>query len=85
MSEDNNGTHFESSKTHARTAASEMRDAATEAAREIKDRLGDIAGDWKEKAKGIHKEVETYVRENPTKSVLAAVGVGFVLGVIFRR
>ena len=85
MNEETNGTHFESSKTHARAAAAEMRDAATDAARELKERFGSLAGDWKVKAKDWHKEVESYVRENPTKSVLAAVGVGFVLGVIFRR
>ena len=26
-----------------------------------------------------------YVRENPTKAVLTALGVGFVLGLIYRR
>jgi ElaB/YqjD/DUF883 family membrane-anchored ribosome-binding protein len=28
---------------------------------------------------------EQYVRENPTKAVFTALGVGFVLGLIFRR
>lgn len=36
------------------------------------------AKDWQEQG-------EAYVRENPAKAVLAALGVGFVLGLIFRR
>ncbi len=77
--------HLQSSKAHARAAAAEMRDAAAEAAREVKERVGALAGEWKSKARQVQKEVESYVREHPTKSVLAAVGVGFVLGLIFRR
>jgi ElaB/YqjD/DUF883 family membrane-anchored ribosome-binding protein len=80
-----NQDHFEASKAHARAAAAEMRDAATEAAREFRERAGGFAGEWKEKAQGVQKEIEEYVREHPTKSILAAVGVGFVLGIIFRR
>ncbi|MDB4714311.1 hypothetical protein OAF14_04250 [Akkermansiaceae bacterium] len=29
--------------------------------------------------------MEDYVRENPTKAVLAAAGAGFVLGLLIRR
>jgi len=29
--------------------------------------------------------VEGYIRENPIKAVGIAVGIGFVVGVIFRR
>lgn len=78
-------THFEASKAHARAAATEMRGAATEVAREFKERAGALAGKWKGKAREVQKEIEHYVRENPTKSVLAAVGVGFVLGLMLRR
>ena len=88
MNEENqNGEHesIQTSRTHARAAAAEMRDAATEAAREIKERMGEFAGEWKEKAKTWQKELDTYVRKYPTRSVLTAVGVGFVLGVIFRK
>jgi ElaB/YqjD/DUF883 family membrane-anchored ribosome-binding protein len=31
------------------------------------------------------QEGEVYVRENPGKSVATALGVGFVLGLLFRR
>lgn len=77
--------HLKASKAHARAAATEMRGAAAEMAREFKERAGALAGEWKEKARHLHKDVEEYVREHPTKSVLMAVGVGFVLGLVFRR
>jgi ElaB/YqjD/DUF883 family membrane-anchored ribosome-binding protein len=80
-----NQDHFEASKAHARAAAAEMRDAAAEAAREFRDRASGIAGEWKEKAQGVQREIQDYVREHPAKSLLAAVGVGFVIGLLFRR
>ena len=77
--------HAQSAGSHAAAAAAEVRDAAKQAAREIGDRLGGLTGDLRAKARGWQEEVENYVRENPTKSVLTAAGVGFVLGLIFRR
>ncbi len=44
--------------------------------------------DWDEikgQLDAVHREVENYIRENPTKAVLAAVGVGFVLGLLMKR
>ena len=83
--ENGNQDHFEASKAHARAAAEQMRDAAAEAAREFRERAGDVAGDWKGKAQDMHQEIEDYIRQNPTKSILAAVGIGFVIGLICRR
>lgn len=82
-----NGNHDEAGEFRAdqAAAAASLRDAAGDAAREIKDRIETIADDLREKATGWQKELEQYVRKNPTKSVLTAVGVGFVLGVICRR
>ena len=82
-----NQDHFEASKAHAHAhaAAAEMRDAAAEAAQEFRERASGVAGEWKEKAQNVQREIEDYVREHPTKSILAAVGVGFVIGLIFRR
>ncbi len=39
----------------------------------------------KERARQIHGSAEEYVRENPTKCVLGAFGVGVVIGLIIRR
>jgi ElaB/YqjD/DUF883 family membrane-anchored ribosome-binding protein len=77
--------HFETSKAHARAAAAEMRGVASEVASELRERVGALAGKWQERARHVQKEIEGYVREHPGRSVLAAVGVGFVLGLVFRR
>jgi ElaB/YqjD/DUF883 family membrane-anchored ribosome-binding protein len=83
--ENGNQDHLEASKAHARAAASEMRDAAAEVAREFRERAGGVAGEWQGKARDIQKELEDYVRKNPAKSILTAAGIGFVFGLIFRR
>ncbi len=80
-----NSSHFDASREHVRAAATDMRDAATEAAREIRDRANAFAGEWKGRLSDLQKETEEYVRANPTKSVLAAVGAGFVIGLLCRK
>ncbi len=43
---------------------------------------------WEEtrvKAKEIHVTAEDYIRQNPTKAVLGALGVGFLIGLIVRN
>src|SRR6201993_4378852 len=41
--------------------------------------------DAQTRARTFHDDAEQYVRENPTRAVFTALGVGFVLGLIFRR
>ncbi|MEZ5333616.1 MAG: DUF883 C-terminal domain-containing protein [Thermoanaerobaculia bacterium] len=62
----------------AGTAAREKADVAVEQLRGGYDR---VHKDF-DKLRG---DVETYVRDNPSKSVLMAAGVGFLLGVLMRR
>ena len=58
-------------------------------AREKADLLSELAdANWAEiraKLESLHAEAEEYIRENPTKAVLGAAGVGFVLGMLMRR
>ena len=87
---------FESGKAHAIHAAEDLR-AAAEAkakelrmaaeakAQELRGKAEQVYGDYRTRARTLHEEGEHYVRENPTKAVLAALGVGFVLGLVFRR
>jgi len=42
-------------------------------------------GDARTRARTFQEDAEQYVRENPTKAIFTALGVGFVLGLIFRR
>jgi ElaB/YqjD/DUF883 family membrane-anchored ribosome-binding protein len=87
---------FESSKTHVRKAAEDLKSAAGAMAGDLKSAAGAMAeeyrdkaeqvwGDARERARTFQEDGEQYVRENPTKAVVTALGIGFVLGLIFRR
>ena len=75
----------ESGVTNARKAAEDLRSAAGTTA---DDYLGRAEGKWddaRRRVRGFQDDGEQYVRENPTKAVFAALGIGFVLAFIFRR
>src|SRR5260370_39158667 len=87
---------FESSKMHARKAAENLRDAAgaiageyqgkaEQAWNEARGKAEQALGDARTHARTFQDDAEEYVRENPTKAIFTALGVGFVLGLIFRR
>jgi ElaB/YqjD/DUF883 family membrane-anchored ribosome-binding protein len=63
-----------------------------EAAKDLKATAGEIAGtveqtwdDARDRARIFQEDSKQYVRENPTKAVFIALGIGFVLGLISRR
>ena len=87
---------FESSKTHVRKAAEDLKSAAGVMADDLKSAAGAMAeeyrgkaeqvwGDARDRARTLQEDGEEYVRENPIKAVFTALGIGFVLGLIFRR
>ena len=87
---------LESSRTHARKAAEELKSAAEAVAHEYRGkaeqawgdargRAGEAWGEATDRARTFQQDAEQYVRENPTKAVVTALGIGFVLGMIFRR
>ena len=87
---------FESSKTHVRKAADDLKSAAGVMAGDLKSAAGAMAEEYRgkaeqawedarDRARTLQEDGEQYVRENPTKAVFTALGVGFVLGLIFRR
>jgi ElaB/YqjD/DUF883 family membrane-anchored ribosome-binding protein len=87
---------FESSKTHVRKAAEDLKSAAGAMAGDLKaaagtmaeeyrDRAEQVWDDARERARTLQEDGEQFVRENPTKAVFTALGIGFVLGLIFRR
>ena len=41
--------------------------------------------DAKDRIQTFREDADLYVRKNPLKAVFTALGIGFVLGVIFRR
>jgi ElaB/YqjD/DUF883 family membrane-anchored ribosome-binding protein len=87
---------LQSSKEHARRAAEDLKSAAgalageyrgkaEQAWGEARDKAEQAWGDAKDRARTFQEDAEQYVRENPTKAIFTALGIGFVLGLIFRR
>ena len=76
---------FESTRTHARQAAEDLRSAATEIAGQYRGKAEQAWQDAQGRVRTFQDDGEQYVRENPTKAVFTALGVGFILGMIFRK
>lgn len=66
--------------THIHQAAEDFRSAAgaTVPGKELWD-------DALHHVRSFQDGSKQYIRENPTKAVMTALGVGFVLGLVFRR
>lgn len=90
------GAKFESGKSHAAKAAEDLRAAAEAKAQELRATAGAKAQEWRgkaeqaygdatDKARTLREDGEQYVRQNPTRAVMTALGVGFILGLVFRR
>lgn len=71
--------------THARQAANDFKSAAGAVADEYRGRAGEVWNDARYRVRSFQEDSEQYVRENPTKAILSALGIGFILGLIFRR
>lgn len=87
---------FDSGKDHATQAVQDLRAAAEAKAAQLRATAENKANEWRNRAEdaysdvrtraeGLRKDSEQYVRENPTRAVMTALGIGFVLGLIFRR
>ena len=71
--------------THARKAVEDLGSAAGAMADEYRERGKEVLDDALHRVRSFQDDSKQYVRENPTKAVFTALGVGFVLGLIFRR
>jgi ElaB/YqjD/DUF883 family membrane-anchored ribosome-binding protein len=71
--------------THARKAAEDLGSAAGAMADEYRERGKEVWDDTLHRVRSFQDDSKQYVRENPTKAVFTALGVGLVLGLIFRR
>lgn len=65
--------------------ATAFKSAATEKAQQFKNTASEQWQDTRVKAKELHITAEDYIRQNPTKCVLGALGAGIVIGLIARR
>jgi len=91
-----NPSNAESMNDFTATDSQTMRAPIAEKTQNLRSYAGDKASAFKgeateklkqgaEKAKVLHANAEDYVRENPTKAVLGAVGLGVIIGLIMRR
>ncbi len=78
-------TQQQAVKAAAIEKAQNFRSYAGEKAAAIKQEAGAKFKQGAERAKELHETAEDYIRENPTKAVLGAVGVGVIIGLILRR
>ncbi len=74
--------HFRDAATEKATA---LKSAAAERAQHLKESATEQWQDTRVKAKELHVTAEDYIRQNPTKCVLSALGAGFLIGLIVRR
>ena len=70
---------------HARKAAEDLRSAAGATVDEYRARGKEVWDDALHRVRSFQDDSKQYVRANPTKAVVTALGVGFVLGLVFRR
>ena len=66
-------------KDGVKKAAENLHASAEAKAAQFQDAAEDAWSDAQSRAKTWQTEVESYVRQNPTKAVLMALGFGFVL------
>ena len=71
--------------THIHEAAEDLRSAAGATADKYRARGKEVWDDAVHRVRSLQDDSKQYVRANPTKAVFTALGVGFVLGLIFRR
>ena len=71
--------------THARKATEDLGSAASAIAGEYRGKAEQASEDVRDRVRTFREDADHYVRENPTKAVFTALGIGFVLGLIFRR
>jgi ElaB/YqjD/DUF883 family membrane-anchored ribosome-binding protein len=77
---------LQSTRTHGQQAAEDLKSEARGVVEEYRGAAEQVWDDTKERVRTFKEDADEYVRENPTKTVLAALAIGFVLGLIaFRR
>jgi ElaB/YqjD/DUF883 family membrane-anchored ribosome-binding protein len=71
--------------THARQAATDLSSTAGAMAGEYRAKAEEAWDEAKDRVRTFREDADHYVRKNPTKAAFTALGVGFVLGLMFRR
>lgn len=69
----------------ATVKASALKSAAAERSQHLRESANDQWTDTRIRARELQVTSEDYIRQNPTKCVVSALGVGFLIGLIVRR
>ena len=72
-------------RSTATDRASALKSAATEKSLHLKESANEQWLDTRVKAKELQVTAEDYIRQNPTKCVVSALGFGLLIGLIVRR
>jgi ElaB/YqjD/DUF883 family membrane-anchored ribosome-binding protein len=72
-------------KGKAAEVVDELKHAASARAGECKGQAGEAYDHARQRARTLHEDAEEYVRQQPRKSLLTAVAVGFVAGLLLRH
>jgi ElaB/YqjD/DUF883 family membrane-anchored ribosome-binding protein len=72
-------------KDSATLKAEALKTAAAEKVQFLREEALHQWDETRVKAKEIHVTTEDYIRQNPTKAVLGALGIGFLIGLIVRN
>ena len=76
---------LESDEARVQRAAKALESATTNVAEDYQDKVEQSWDEAKVRVRTWQQEGEEYVRENPMRAIFAALGVGFVLGIMIRR
>jgi ElaB/YqjD/DUF883 family membrane-anchored ribosome-binding protein len=68
-----------------RSTSEDMKSTVTALPQDYTDQASKELNETKQRLRTLREDGEDYVRENPMKAVMTALGIGFVLGLIFRR
>lgn len=69
----------------AEAKAAELRATAEGKVKEIRGHAEHAYSEARHRAQSLRGESEHWIRENPTRAVLTAMGVGFIVGLMFRK
>ena len=78
-------SELESTQTHGHQAAEDLKSPAGVTVRRYRSKVEQTWDNVQDQARTFQEDANQYVRENPTKTVFTALGLGFILGLIFRR
>jgi ElaB/YqjD/DUF883 family membrane-anchored ribosome-binding protein len=77
---------LQSTLTHEQQTAQDLKSEAGGVVEEFHGTAEQVWDDTKERVRTFKEDADEFVRENPTKTVLTALAIGFVLGLTtFRR